>query len=236
MCGLAPKVLCLTRVGKVFGSRAVLQNISLEVHPGTVSLLIGSNGAGKTTLLKIMAGLMRPDAGSVERTCADGKLGYLGHATFIYPGLSAFENLAFWDKAHGQASGKARILAVLERVELTRFAEERAGTFSRGMAQRLNLARILLQQPRLLLLDEPGTGLDVRSLSLLHREIALARTDGVAVVWITHDAASDALCADRIIALADRRIAYDGAVSAYPASPPSAAPAPRVATGQEGVC
>ena len=132
-------LLKLAGIGKLFGARAVLRNISFEVHPGTVTLLVGANGAGKTTLLKIMAGLARP------------------------PGLTALENLAFWSGMHGNPTDKATLSEALARVELAPFAEERAGTFSRGMAQRLNLARILLQSPPLLLLDEPGTGLDVRS-------------------------------------------------------------------------
>ena len=82
-------LLKLAGIGKLFGARAVLRNISFEVHPGTVTLLVGANGAGKTTLLKIMAGLARPTVGTVERFCEDGGLGYLGHATFIYPGLTA---------------------------------------------------------------------------------------------------------------------------------------------------
>ena len=175
-------LLKLAGIGKLFGARAVLRNISFEVHPGTVTLLVGANGAGKTTLLKIMAGLARPTVGTVERYCEDGGLGYLGHATFIYPGLTALENLAFWSGMHGNPTDKATLSEALARVELAPFAEERAGTFSRGMAQRLNLARILLQSPPLLLLDEPGTGLDVRSLAILHREIAASRDRGAGIV------------------------------------------------------
>ena len=208
-------LLKLAGIGKLFGARAVLKNISFEVHPGTVTLLVGANGAGKTTLLKIMAGLARPTVGTVERFCEVGGLGYLGHATFIYPGLTALENLAFWSGMHGNPTDKATLSEALARVELAPFAEERAGTFSRGMAQRLNLARILLQSPPLLLLDEPGTGLDVRSLAILHREIAASRDRGAGIVWITHDVAGDAKRADRIIAIENRSIGYCGPASGY---------------------
>ena len=122
-------LLKLAGIGKLFGARAVLRNISFEVHPGTVTLLVGANGAGKTTLLKIMAGLARPTVGTVERFCEDGGLGYLGHATFIYPGLTALENLAFWSGMHGNPTDKATLSEALARVELAPFAEERAGTF-----------------------------------------------------------------------------------------------------------
>ena len=178
-------LLKLTGIGKLFGARAVLRNVSFEVHPGTVTLLVGANG------------------------------GYLGHATFIYPGLTALENLAFWSGMHGNQTDKATLSEALARVELAPFAEERAGTFSRGMAQRLNLARILLQSPPLLLLDEPGTGLDVRSLAILHREIAASRDRGAGIVWITHDVAGDAKRADRIIAIENRTIGYCGPASGY---------------------
>lgn len=209
-------LLRLAGIGKLFGARAVLKNISLEVEPGTVTLLVGANGAGKTTLLRIMAGLARPTVGTVERFCEDGGLGYLGHATFIYPGLTALENLAFWSGMHGHPTDRPTLSGALDRVELTPFAEERAGTFSRGMAQRLNLARILLQAPQLLLLDEPGTGLDVRSLAILHREIAAAKERGAGVVWITHDVAGDAARADQIIAIENRTIGYHGPARDYP--------------------
>ena len=209
-------MLKLTGVGKIFGARVVLKNVTLETAPGTVCLLVGANGAGKTTLLRIMAGLAKPSAGKVEWHCEPGELGYLGHATFIYPGLTALENLAFWSRLHGLGADRSRLLDMLERVELVRFAEERAGTFSRGMAQRLNLARILIQSPRILLLDEPGTGLDMYSISLLHREIDKARTEGASVVWISHDLAGDMPHADRVLAIVNKTLAYDGSPAGWP--------------------
>ena len=207
-------LLKLAGIGKLFGARAVLRNISFEVHPGTVTLLVGANGAGKTTLLKILTGEYQDYEGEFSVTHGV-TLGYLGHATFIYPGLTALENLAFWSGMHGNPTDKATLSEALARVELAPFAEERAGTFSRGMAQRLNLARILLQSPPLLLLDEPGTGLDVRSLAILHREIAASRDRGAGIVWITHDVAGDAKRADRIIAIENRSIGYCGPASGY---------------------
>lgn len=211
-------MLKLAGIGKLYGARAVLKNISLEVLPATITLLVGANGAGKTTLLRIMAGLARPSAGRVEHSCEDGEIGYLGHATFIYPGLTALENLAFWSGMHGRPADRGTLARALARVELEPFAEERAGAFSRGMAQRLNLARILLQSPKLLLLDEPGTGLDARSLAMLHREIAAAKERGAGVVWISHDVKGDAARADRIVAIENRTIGYCGPADAYPGS------------------
>lgn len=240
----------LSGVGMRYGGRVVLRNVSLEIAPGAVTLLVGPNGAGKSTLLRIMAGLIRPSAGTVEPTfegrtsgpASQGShgphgshdsggsggsrgsgrksgggsgVGYLGHATFVYPGLSALENLAFWSDVHGLDAGMDALTAALARVGLARYARERAGGFSRGMAQRLNLARVLLLEPDLLLLDEPGTGLDQTSLTMLRREIALARTRGAGVVWISHDVAADAALADRIVALADRGVAFDGAPADY---------------------
>ena len=211
-------LLRLTKVAKFYGNRLVIKDVSFEAAPGTVTLLAGPNGAGKSTLLKLMAGLSRPSAGSVERGVAEDALGYLGHQTFIYPELTAFENLAFWARLHGlspeRCSGEA-LLVALDRMELKRFAFERAGGFSRGMAQRLNLARVLLLSPSLLLLDEPGTGLDTRSMAILHREIAAARDRGAGIVWISHSVAEDLARADRVLAIAEKRVAYCGPAADY---------------------
>ncbi|BFR49036.1 ABC transporter ATP-binding protein [Nitratidesulfovibrio sp. HK-II] len=211
-------LLRLTKVAKFYGNRLVIKDVSFEAAPGTVTLLAGPNGAGKSTLLKLMAGLSRPSAGSVERGVAEDSLGYLGHQTFIYPELTAFENLAFWARLHGLSPERCSdeaLLATLDRMELKRFAFERAGGFSRGMAQRLNLARVLLLSPSLLLLDEPGTGLDIRSMAILHREIAAARDRGAGIVWISHSVAEDLARADRVLAIAEKRVAYCGPADQY---------------------
>ena len=209
-------LLALRDIDKAFGGRSILKRISLELSPGSVTLLVGPNGAGKSTLLRIMAGLIRPDAGTVEQGCAN--IGYLGHATFLYPGLSALDNLAFWQQADGRDAAKATLRRALERVELDRFATEKAGAFSRGMAQRLNLARVLLAEPELLLLDEPGTGLDTRSRAMLRRETSDARARGAGVIWVSHDPA-DLDAADRILALSRKRLDFDGSAEEYARRP-----------------
>lgn len=211
-------LLQLRHIAKIYGPRVIFKDVSLAVDPARITLLVGANGAGKSTLLKIMAGLGRPTAGEVEWGVNEARLGYLGHATFLYPALTALENLAFWRDVYALRVTSEGLEAVLERVELSRHAHERAGVFSRGMAQRLNLARMLLLEPELLLLDEPGTGLDTRSAGLLRREILAARERGAGIVWISHDVAGDAGVADRVVELRDKRVFYDGPASAYGAA------------------
>lgn len=211
-------LLQLRHIAKIYGPRVIFKDVSLAVDPAHITLLVGANGAGKSTLLKIMAGLGRPTAGEVEWGVNEARLGYLGHATFLYPALTALENLAFWRDVYALRVTSEGLEAVLERVELSRHAHERAGVFSRGMAQRLNLARVLLLEPELLLLDEPGTGLDTRSAGLLRREILAARERGAGIVWISHDVAGDAGVADRVVELRDKRVFYDGPASAYGAA------------------
>ncbi len=208
-------LLKLERVAKFYGTKLVVKDISLCVQAGTLTLLAGPNGAGKSTLLRIMAGLARPSAGVVQYSVTHEKMGYLGHQTFIYPALSAQENLAFWAGMYGIRTDEIQLLAVLDRVGLKRFAFERAGGFSRGMAQRLNLARILLLQPDLILLDEPGTGLDTRSMDMLRREIHAARARGAGLVWISHAIAEDSAMADTIVALDHACVQYNGPATQY---------------------
>ena len=212
--------LVLERVGKRYGAARVLRNVDCALFPGTVTLVTGGNGAGKSTLLKIMAGLSRPSAGRVRFPAAraeDGaepRLGYVGHATFLYPGLTALENLAFWRTAYRLSLDGDALAALLARVGLADHAHERARVFSRGMAQRLNLARVLMLAPDILLLDEPATGLDAPSRELLRREIAQARTSGACVALVSHDLTGDALLADRVLALAGGTVTSDGEAAA----------------------
>ena len=193
-------------VAKAFGPRLLFRRVDAALMPGTLSLLAGANGAGKSTLMRVMAGLTRADAGSVTLNIPEEKLGYMAHATFLYPGLSAQENLMFWAKAAGLPDADARVKAALETAGLARHAEERAGIFSRGMAQRLNLARLMLAEPQLILLDEPATGLDVASRRMLLELMLEARKRGAAILWISHDVEEDAKHADFVFTLKDRAL------------------------------
>lgn len=210
-------ILAVRKVAKFFGSKLVFKDVSCELAPGEVLLVAGPNGAGKSTLMKIMAGLSRPDAGEVGLDLEPEQTAYLGHATFVYPGMSARENLAFWAGMYGLRPTQDELDAILVRVGLLRAAEEKAGGFSRGMAQRLNLARVYLVRPRLLFLDEPGTGLDVKSLATLRAEIRELRGLGTAIVWISHHLLEDVNMADRVLSLGGRRVDYYGPASGFDA-------------------
>lgn len=203
-------MIILSEVGKKYGSRIIVRGVSLTVRGGEIALLVGANGAGKSTLLKVMCGLARADRGSVTRSCGNDEIAYLGHATFLYNDLTAIENLRFWEGMYGGDTSAERLTAVLEHVGLGPFVHERAGTFSRGMAQRLNLARVLLREPKLLLLDEPATGLDTKSIALLKNEIVKAKERGAAIVWITHTPHEDAAVADTVFEIADKTLAFCG--------------------------
>lgn len=228
-------LLKLENVAKFYGSRLIFKEVSLELGRGETLLLAGPNGAGKSTLLKIMAGLLRPSAGRADCALKDNeRLGYLGHQTFIYPALSALENLLFWNRLHALGRSEAEALALLERVELDRFAHERAGSFSRGMAQRLNLARILLLSPALLLLDEPSTGLDARSRAMLDKEIAAAARRGAGLVWISHSLDEDLGKADKVAVLADSRLDFYGGAADYATRRPPLPPAGLAAQASAG--
>lgn len=204
-------------LGKFFGSKLVLRGVDCQARAGEALLVVGGNGAGKTTLLKILAGLSRATAGEVVTRVAPERCAYLGHATFQYPRLSASANLLFWGRMYGLSPSAADIQAALERVGLSRVGGEPAGTFSRGMAQRLNLARVFLINPSLVFLDEPGTGLDPASQGLLRAEIENLKSGGAAVVWVSHHLSSDLPFAERVLHLKDAGAAYFGPASGFDA-------------------
>ena len=215
MAGSGKPLLTVKRAAKFFGNKLVFKEVSCEVLPGQIMLVAGPNGAGKSTLMRIMAGLSRPSAGEVGLHLDPGDVAYLGHATFIYPGLSALENLKFWASMYGLSPAREDLMDLLRRVGLERVAEEKAGSFSRGMAQRLNLARIYQVNPRLIFLDEPGTGLDPKSLARLRVEITGFRDHGISVIWISHHVVEDAALADTVLALGSKRVEYFGAASGF---------------------
>ena len=177
----------LSRVSKSYGRVAALRPLDLRIEAGRACVLMGSNGAGKSTLLGILATLLRPTAGEVRYGAlgaADGeqvraRIGMCAHSTLCYGDLSGRENLELFGKLYRVRDPKARAAELLERVGLAAAADRAARTYSRGMAQRLSIARALVHKPRLLLLDEPFSGLD--------------RESAVDVARLLHDQAHDAL-------------------------------------------
>jgi heme exporter protein A len=193
-----------TDLAKFFGTRLVFRSVELSIRTGELLLLAGDNGSGKSTLLKILAGLLEPTHGRVIRALEPGETALMGHETFIYPQLSAWENLRFWNRLHGSPREKAELESLLSRVGLADVMQEKAAHFSRGMAQRLSLARVLALRPRLLLLDEPATGLDKASQRILREEVQRVRTEGSAVVWVSHSPERDRDIADGVFVLSRR--------------------------------
>ncbi len=170
-------------VWKYFGDYPALRGASLEIAKGSCVALIGRNGAGKTTLLRILARLSTPSKGAVK---IDGRIGYLGHGIGVYDDLSAFENLMLFGQLAGVANPKLSADTALERVGLSRVKDGLAREFSRGMRQRLAIARAFLHEPELLLLDEPFTSLDDRAIAVLQKLLAHARARGSTIVMSTH--------------------------------------------------
>lgn len=175
----------LRQVCRRFGHRQVLQDVSLSIPPGEVLLLMGKNGAGKTTLLRLIAGLLKPTSGRIE---VQGSVAMVGHSTMLYDALTARENLAFFARLHGLSPATV-VDAALDRVGLQAAMDQRIATYSRGMLQRLTIARALLPTPDVLLLDEPLSGLDDVGSRIVLTVLSEVRARGCAILIATHQIA-----------------------------------------------
>lgn len=188
--------LSVTNVGRWFGRRKALADVTFDCGAGEIVGLLGPNGAGKSTLLAILATLLKPSAGRIAygaTTALEGgsalraRMGVLGHDLYLYPELTARENLEFFARLYRLPSAERCVHDALERAGLASRADEPVQRFSRGMRQRVALERALLHQPRLLLLDEPFTGLDQASASALIARLRGLQAPGTLIVLATHD-------------------------------------------------
>jgi heme exporter protein A len=204
-------------VWKFYGDFPALRDISFEIAPGECLALLGRNGAGKTTMLRILAGLGRPARGRVSvfgdeprNERARARIGVLGHGIAVYDELSAFENLQLFARLYALRDPARTAMEWLERTDLARVKDSRVREFSRGMRQRLAVARAFLHSPSLLVLDEPFTALDDRAIALLQGLLRAALAEGRTIVMSTHQL-REALELATGVALIDRgRLAHRG--------------------------
>jgi heme ABC exporter ATP-binding subunit CcmA len=203
---------------KTYGSNIVVDGVSFTLGGGQCLALLGPNGAGKTTLLRILATLLRPTAGALRVGGVDALrepervrplLGMVAHGSYVYEDLTARENLRFWEIMRGGDAAPARLMAALTQVELDVVADERVRTFSAGMKRRLALARVLLGEARVLLLDEPFTGLDRRGRKWVSEFLQTFKTAGGAAVVATHSFGGGLGVADRVGILMGGRLLVD---------------------------
>jgi heme exporter protein A len=192
---------------KSFGLKPVLRGLDLQVEPGEFLALLGPNGAGKTTLLRILASLSRPSAGLVriaghtlpgEAAAVRGMLGVVSHLPLLYGDLSAEENLRFYARMYDLADVERRTAEALELVGLRSRRRDLVREFSRGMQQRLAIARAMLHEPELLLFDEPHTGLDQDAAQMLDELLRLVTSRGQTVIMTSHDLLRSARLATRL--------------------------------------
>ena len=231
----APPVLVLDGVSQHYGSRAVLDAVSLEVAAGELVCLLGPSGAGKSTALRIAAGLEAPAAGRVllDGRVASGpdamvppeerRLGFMSQDFALFPHLTVLDNVAFGLDGLGAAERRARALGMLDSVGMAGFAAAWPHQISGGQQQRVALARALARGPKVMLLDEPFSGLD-RALrdQIWEDTVSILRLTSVATLMVTHDAEEAMVMADRIAVLRDGRIVQTGRPEAlydHPADP-----------------
>ncbi len=211
---------------KRFGERRAVDGVDVGLAAGECLAVLGPNGAGKSTLLRMLATLLRPDAGELavcghalpdDAGRARAQIGYLGHDPLVYLDLTARQNLELYADLYGLPEARRRVNDGLARVGLLARSFDPVRTFSRGMAQRLGLARVLLHEPRLLLLDEPYAGLDAAGAHLLDAVLADAAA-GRGVVIVTHEVERGVALAGRLLVLRAGRAVLSEATGAVNAA------------------
>jgi len=207
-------------IRKTFGHFTALNGITLSVKRGEFLALFGRNGAGKTTFLKIAATLVRYTYGKLRIEGIDireepekvrRRIGFLSHNTYLYRDLSPIENLRFFCRLYGMPDSEEKILSLLDRVGLRRRASDPVRGFSRGLHQRLGIARVMLHDPSIILLDEPYTGLDANAVEILNQILDQASAAGRTIILTTHDLEQGLRSATRAAIIDRGKIVFDGA-------------------------
>ena len=203
---------------KHFGLQPVLRGVDLHLQAGEFVTLVGANGAGKTTLLRIVATLLKPTAGEVRiggwplpayAARVRGHIGLISHQPMLYSDMTAEENLHFFARLYRLPDAEERVMSALQRVGLAARQRDAVRTFSRGMVQRLTIARATLHQPDVLLLDEPYTGLDQEAAAMLDHLLRQQAAAGRTILMITHDLVHGLNLCDRIAILNRGKIIAD---------------------------
>jgi heme exporter protein A len=206
-------------IRKSFGHFTALGGITLKVRRGEFLALFGRNGAGKTTFLKIAATLVRHTHGKLRIEGIDIRedpeqtrrhIGFLSHNTYLYRDLNPVENLQFFSRLYRIPNAAARIQLLLDRVGLSRRASDPVRAFSRGLHQRLGIARVMLHDPSLILLDEPYTGLDANAVDTLNQMLDEAAAAGKTIILTTHDLEQGLRAATRAVIVDRGKIVFDG--------------------------
>ncbi len=204
-------------LGKSFGNHRALTGIDLKVGSGEHVTVFGPNGAGKTTLIKVLSTLMKPSAGTVRLDGSDiskaptevrRKIGLVAHQTFLYDDLTVYENLKFYGKMYDVINLEEQIQDVVRWVRLEARLHDRVGTLSRGMQQRISIARAVIHNPSIVLLDEPEVGLDPRAIVMVREVLDSLSAGERTVVMTTHNLEQGIEMSDRVVILDKGRIVY----------------------------
>jgi ABC-type multidrug transport system ATPase subunit len=207
---------------KAYGLQPVLKKIDLGIERGEFVALLGANGSGKSTLLRLLCSLTKPTAGSIkvggwelpkEAAAVRSQIGLVSHKSLVYDNLTAIENLRFFARVYGLDDIDGRIKRGLERVGLGKRGTDLVRTYSRGMLQRLSIARALIHNPDVLLLDEPYTGLDQDASGILDSLLVQAHGDGKTIVMVTHELDRAQRLAQRAVIISRGAIVLDAPMS-----------------------
>ncbi|MDM5331071.1 ABC transporter ATP-binding protein [Neobacillus sp. CF12] len=208
----------IKKLTKQADNKLILRGVDLSISKGETVAILGPNGAGKSTLLKVLATLIKPTSGLVKINGLDLKMdhikvkklfGYLPHSSLLYDHYTPLENLLFFGELYGVKDVENRARQLVNEVGLSFFINEPVKNFSRGMIQRIAIARAIIHEPKIMLLDEPHTGLDQGAITILNNVVLSMKEKGCTTLIVTHDFKQAAEICDRIIIVKNGKIADD---------------------------